>query len=479
MRGRTEALATPVRAPLFLLRSRGGGHEVVEGHAGAADLWRGRPAPPTPKSMIMPFTRAASGASAHRRTHPLAAVLLAVGLVVLAGPAAADPARLALVGAKVFPAPNQPPIEDAVVLIESGRIAAVGPRSVTPVPDGYEVLDQVGRSVTAGFWNSHVHLTRPAFAKAAAASDGEVQAELEAAFTRWGFTTVVDLASTTEVANSVKARLAAGQVRGPRVLSVGEPFYPPDGTPVYARPIYEAYGLPSAEIRSPEQAAERVAAQVAAGADAVKLFTGSIQGGADEVAHMSPEAVRAITGAAERLDKPAFAHPTDRAGLEVAVQNGVDVLAHAAPLTGEWSAEYAAGLAARGVALLPTLELYETAAHPDTPVGIAVQQARALAQAGGVVLFGTDVGFTDAFDTSAEMRLMNEALGFDGLLASLTTAPGALFGEQDVRGRIAPGQAADLVVLGGDPSRDLSAMSDVRLVIRAGEVVYAAPGRAR
>lgn len=425
--------------------------------------------------MISWLIRLIDASCAGRRAALCGAITILSTVVVTPSVHAAEPAGMAIVGAKVFPAPHQTPIEDAVILVEGDRIVAVGARSSTPVPEGYKVLDQSGRTVTAGFWNSHVHLTRPAFAMAAAAADAEVQAELETAFNRWGFTTVVDLASTSDIANATKARVAAGRVRGPRVLSVGEPFYPPAGTPVYARPAYEAYDLPSAEITSPEQAAGRVATQAAAGADAVKLFTGSIQGGADDVIYMSPEAVRAITDAAERLQKPAFAHPTDQRGLEVAVSNGVDVLAHAAPLMGPWSPEQARKIAARSVALIPTLELYETAAHPLTPVATAVQQTRVLAQAGGQILFGTDVGFTEAFDTSAEMRLMQDALGFDGLLASLTTAPAALFREGDRRGRVAAGQAADLVILGGDPSKAVKAMSDVRLVIRAGKVIYAAP----
>lgn len=391
-----------------------------------------------------------------------------------AGRAAPEAPPIALVGVRAYPAPDAAPIDDAVVLVARGRIVRVGPRAATPIPARYQVLSQPGGSVMAGFWNNHIHLTRPAFLKADKASDAEVQAELQADFTRWGFTTLVDLASTTEVANALTARLADGRVTGPRLLSVAEPFYPPGATPVYARPLYQAYGLPSAEIAGPAEAAARVDRQVRAGADAVKLFTGSIQGGADAVAYMSPGAVRAITAAAHRNRVLAFAHPTDRRGLEVAVDNGVDVLAHAAPLMGPWSADFAKSLAARKVALVPTLSLFEAAANPETPAAVAVQQARALAQAGGVVLFGTDAGFTDDFDTTAEMRLMREALGWPGLLDALTTAPARVFGDAR-RGRLAKGRVADLVVVDGDPAQDVGAMSRVRLVIRDGRVIYTRP----
>jgi imidazolonepropionase-like amidohydrolase len=398
---------------------------------------------------------------------------LAMAAAVLgAVPALAQP--LALVGVRAFPAPDAAPIDDAVVLMDGGRIVQVGARAATPIPARYQILSQPGGSVMAGFWNNHIHLTRPAFLKAEKASDAEVQAELQTDFTRWGFTTVVDLASTTEVANSLKARLAEGRVIGSRLLSVAEPFYPPGATPVYARPLYQAYSLPSAEIAGPADAAARVDRQIRAGADAVKLFTGSIQGGAEAVTYMSAEAVRAITTAAHRHSVLAFAHPTDRRGLEVAVENGVDVLAHAAPLMGPWSAEEARRIARRGVALVPTLSLFEAAANPKTPAAVAVQQARTLGEAGGVVLFGTDAGFTDDFDTTAEMRLMREALGWPGLLDSLTTAPARAFRDAR-RGRLAKGMTADLVVVDGDPAQDVGAMSRVRLVIRDGRVVYARP----
>ena len=75
-------------------------------------------------------------------------------------------------------------------------------------------------------------------------------------FTRWGFTTVFNLASTMASANTIRDRL--GGVTGPEVLTVGAPFCPPGGAPVYARPIYTAAHLPSAEITTQEAAVARV-----------------------------------------------------------------------------------------------------------------------------------------------------------------------------------------------------------------------------
>lgn len=70
------------------------------------------------------------------------------------------------------------------------------------------------------------------------------------------------------------------------------------------------------------------------------------------------------------------------------------------------------------------------------------------------MLFGTDAGYIEDFDTTRELQLLAAAgLDWRQVLASLTTAPARMFGEADTRGRIARGFAADLVVLGRTRSR--------------------------
>jgi imidazolonepropionase-like amidohydrolase len=99
--------------------------------------------------------------------------------------------------------------------------------------------------------------------------------------------------------------------------------------------------------------------------------------------------------------------------------------------------------------------------------------------AGGVlssrrkVLFGTDVGYIDQFDTSEEFKWMSRAgMSFQQILASLTTNPAQHFGYTTQSGRIAKGLDADLVVLSADPAQNTSAFSKVRYTIRSGEVIY-------
>jgi imidazolonepropionase-like amidohydrolase len=94
-------------------------------------------------------------------------------------------------------------------------------------------------------------------------------------------------------------------------------------------------------------------------------------------------------------------------------------------------------------------------------------------QAGGDVLFGTDIGYIDHYDTALEFTLMSQAgMNYQEILASLTTNPARKFRCSEHSGRIAKGMDGDLVVLGADPSENVSAFSKVRFTIRAGKVIY-------
>jgi len=388
---------------------------------------------------------------------------------------------LALVHAKIYPSPTAAPIEDGTILVHDGHIQAVGPAAQVKVPSSkaVTVLDCRGLVVTAGFWNSHIHILTPGLLHAEKLPAEKISAQLDEMLTRWGFTTVFDIASVLSNTNNIRQRIARGEVRGPRILTVGEPFYPKNGTPIYVKGFLEEQHIPSGEVESAQQALTRVRQQIRDGADGIKIFAGAIV--ADGVLPMPADIAKAIVAEAHRAGKPVFAHPSNQAGLEVSINSGVDILAHTAPMSGDWSSDFTARLKAAHMALIPTLTLFDveakkakvSAEENEQWIKQAVQELKAYSEAGGEILFGTDVGYTDHFDTAEEFTLMARAgMSFQQILASLTTNPATRFGYANRSGSIAKGMDADLVVLNGDPARDITNFSKVHQVIRGGKVEY-------
>lgn len=411
--------------------------------------------------------------------------IVAVAALLIAGlPSAGLAADLAIVGARIHPAPDAKTIERGTILVRDGRIAAVGPTGSVKVPKGTEVIDGRGKTVVAGFWNSHVHLLplplrEPRSTPAKALQDALVQSHV-----RWGFTTVFDIASLPGTALALRQRIDHGELAGPMILTVDAPLFPKDGTPIYVRDLFAAVGAPDMEVATPDEARQRVRRQLRAGADGVKLFAGAIVGGKVGVLPMDVTIARAAADEAHRAGKPVFAHPTDMRGLEVAIESGVDVLAHAAPDGGDWDARFVERLVREDIALIPTLMLFDVELTRegapqeviDRFVNGASRQMKAFVEGGGQVLFGTDAGYIEETRPRREFELM-AAAGMDWrqILASLTTNPAKRFGFSGRKGRIAPGMDADLVVLDRDPSKDSGGFDSVRHAVRMGKLLYSAP----
>jgi imidazolonepropionase-like amidohydrolase len=309
--------------------------------------------------------------------------------------------------------------------------------------------------------------------------------ELQAMLTKWGFTIVFDVASSTKSALALQRRIASGEVVGPNILTVGDAFYPKDGTPIYVRDFYATNGLASGEVATPEEASARAVRQLEAGANGVKIFSGSIVGGELGVLPMRADIAKAIVDAAHQRGKIAFAHPSNMAGLKVAIDANVDVLAHPTAMdgggkSGDWTPELIARMRSKNMALIPTLSLFEIEikrSGGDSEVttkalDMLTNEVRLYSGAGGQILFGTDVGYTDLYDTTREYQLLSKVLSWRQLLASLTTAPAEKFGFAAHKGKIVKGMDADLVLLAADPEKDPTAFANVKYTIRDGRVIW-------
>lgn len=386
---------------------------------------------------------------------------------------------LVLTGATVYPSPDARPIERASIMIHDGRIAAIGPPASVIVPKNAEVLDCAGRFVVAGYWNSHVHVLTPGFLHVRDSPAKELNEQLDTMFNRWGFTTVFDIASVLDNTLALRGRIESGELRGPRILTVGEPIWSIE--PVYVRAFLNENHIPMQATGTPDQAISLVRDHAAKGANGIKLFTGSYQGG-DKVAVLPLAIAKAAVAEAHRHAMPVFAHPQNLAGVEVAIESGVDVLAHTVPQSPPWSPDFVARLKKANLALIPTLTLFDFEARKggfsdqegrQRWLAGMVAELRAYSQAGGEILFGTDIGYTDHFDTALEFTLMSQAgMDYRQILASLTTAPALRFGYSEHSGRVAIGLDADLVVLQADPSKDVTAFSRIQLTMRRGRVTY-------
>jgi imidazolonepropionase-like amidohydrolase len=404
--------------------------------------------------------------------HSRAALFFLLILSLEAFPINAGKAQtLALVGATVYSSPTATPLLNAVVLTAGGIITAVGKRAEVKIPMNARVLDCTGKTIVAGFWNSHVHFTDPVWNNVASAASDALGKHMQEMLTRWGFTTVWDLGSQPNNSLTLRRRVDSGEVPGPKIFLTGT-IFPKNGHPVY---LPSDMQLP--EAATPDEAAQMAGDDLKMSLDGMKLFTGAYMGN-KPVVNMDTTIVKAAVDVAHAQGKPVFAHPQNRIGVDNALAGGVDVLAHTVPSEPNYTADELARFKSQHTALIPTLSLWTTIVSDPTATAQIVQygvdQLKAFSANGGPVLFGTDTGFTTIYDTSLELELMHRALSESEVLASLTTNPAEYF-KATKKGRVEKGFDADLVVLDADPASDVRNFARVAYTIRAGHIIYQKP----
>lgn len=421
--------------------------------------------------------------------------LLILGVVVLSGSLGARAlsqslntnAQFALVGGTIYASPTEEPIRNGVILIDGDKIVAVGRRASVRVPRGIDVIDCTGSTITAGFWNSHLHFLERKWTDAATLPASELSRQLQTMITQYGFTSVFDTWSMWDNTRRLRDRVESGEIAGPRIRSTGQATFPKGAaaTPQMEMATQAAWGalgfMPLEKIQIPRVADASEAVEAARklldeGTDGLKLY--AVTPGRNGAA-LPDSVIQALVKEGHSRGKPVFAHPTSTAGLMASVRAGVDVLAHTTPQSGPWDESVLAAMTQAGVALIPTLTLsryelrHERLSLAEGFEETAIGQLRGWVRAGGVVLFGTDVGYMTAYDPTEEYALMAKAgMTFPQILASLTTAPAERFAASKQLGRIAPGLAADLTILRSDPSKDIRALAAVQYTIRDGKVIY-------
>ena len=424
--------------------------------------------------------------------------LLVLGLGILSGflgttaitQSPSAKAQLAIVGGTIYTNPTEEPIGNGAILISGGKIAAVGRRAAVQVPRGTEVIDATGSTITAGFWNSHVHFLERMWADPAKIPASDLTRQFQMMLTQYGFTSVFDIWSSWENTRELRDRVESGEVAGPRIRATGPAMFPKGTSDAALMEIappasWATLGfMPHERVQLPRVADAAEAAGIARkrlddGADGVKLYVAfpGRNGGA-----MSDSLIEAVVKESHSRGKPVFTHPTTAEGLMASVRAGVDVLAHTTPQSGPWNESILGAMSQARVALIPTLSFWryqvrhERISVADGLEETAIGQLRSWVGAGGAVLFGTDLGWVTVYDPTTEYVNMAKAgMTFRQILASLTTAPAERFGVSNQLGRIAPGLAADLTVLRNDPTKDIRALTAVDYTLRDGKVIYRSP----
>ena len=378
---------------------------------------------------------------------------------------------IAVEGATIYVSPDAAPLTNATLLAKDGRIVAVG--TGIDIPKGAMFLRCEGCVVMAGFWNTHVHFTQAKWMNAAWQKHRKLNAQLADMLTSRGFTTVVDVGSDLRVTVSLRRRIETGDLAGPYIYTAGAAQYPENGIPYYLRDTLPKYILKlMPQPSSPAEAARDEERNIASGADVLKLFTGSYVR-PDYIKPMRVDIARAAVNVAHAHGQLAFAHESDLEGVRVALDSGVDVLAHA-PDTTDGIDDALIAEMARKMTMVPTLKMFATTvttkpAYLD-PIYAVVRQFH---KDGGNLMFGTDVGYMSDYSTGDEFAALAKCgLSSTDILRMLTTAPAVKLGVSRDKGTLEPGKLADFVVLGSDPAGDVKAFADVQATVRSGRVIW-------
>lgn len=371
------------------------------------------------------------------------------------------------------------------MLVSDGLIEWVGADAELPVAESslVEVIDAGGRTVMPGLINGHVHLANDGAPDLAAQVRGDstataaYRAAANALVTlNSGVTTVKDCGAADNVVIDLGRAIEAGVVVGPRVVAAGRVITMTGGHCYFMG--VEADGIDAVRTA--------VRGQLKQGAGFIKaMATGGVltsEVKATQTALLREE-LETIVQEAHNAGRRVSTHAIGREGIENAILAGVDTIEHGYRL----DADLFALAIERGTYLVPTLaaigNIVGQAEHGSMPSWIvekATDEAerstamfRAAVEAGMKIAAGTDAGTPyNPHDGLVDEILTMVAIGLTPTRALLAaTRDGAEnAGLLEVTGTLEPGKSADLIIVDGDPTTDITALRSIRLVAKCGEV---------
>lgn len=440
-----------------------------------------------------------------------------------------EPGTTVVIGATVVDGTGAPPVPDAIVIIEDGRITAVGPQASIAIPDGAEVVDAAGRWLLPGFIDAHAHLTLGPVSVDHSGPvpglrmtpDPLVPQRTLRTLLAWGVTAMRDPGGNAQGLVALREAVEHGALVGPRMRVAG---------PVIDQTAFT--GLVET-VRTAEDVRAAVREHAEAGVDMVKLYTSLgpdlLEAGIDEAHRQGVEAVAHLmfttwTEAAEfGLDhvlhilpgSPELLPEERRSAFMSEMQRGTQFMYAWFELVDYDSPEIRemiGALADRGVSVDPTLVLFEGMVRGDDPFYTASQDldyaapslvanwrstfhfnlgwseedfararaawprflelARRLHEGGVMLVAGTDANnpwIVPGVSFHRELELLVEAGVPEHDVLVIATRNGArVLGLEDEIGTVEVGKAADLVLLGGDPLVDISNTRKIVWTMQAG-----------
>ena len=367
------------------------------------------------------------------------------------------------------------------MVVEQRRIAAI-------VPDrrGGEgtILDLGGLTLLPGLFNCHTHLCLSGAADPARVLAQEsypttvIQATLRARQSvEAGVTTIRDLGGRDYAEIAVRDAVRAGLIPGPRVVAAGRGVCMTGG---------HGWQMLARQADGADEVRKAVREQLRAGADVIKLLaTGGVMTSVDpSSAQLTVDELRAGVEEAHKARRKAAAHAQAEDGIAFCLEAGIDTIEHGIFLT----EALAVRMAAQGTALVATLIAPHAIVEGGTAAGIpefAVKKSasvrdrhlesfRLALRAGVRIAAGTDAGTPlNPHGTIVPELLLMAGAGMAPLdvIRAATSVAAAATGLDGETGRIAPGLAADLLAVEGNPAESLKALDAVRLVIADGRTV--------